>query len=61
MRYMKSVFFICVGACLLLLGSACSHLHVDTMSAWSIQYIDVVAYVVKDAPAPGADHWFASR
>lgn len=55
MRYMKSVVFTCVGACLLLLGSACSHLHVDTMSAWSPQDIDAVAYVVKDAPAPGAE------
>jgi len=55
MRYMKSVFFTCVSACLLLLAGACSHLHVDTMDAWSPRDIDTVAYLIKDAPEPGAD------
>ena len=55
MRYVKALFSVCISVSLLLLGSACSHLHVDTVDAWSPRDIETVAYVVKDAPDAGTD------
>jgi hypothetical protein len=54
MQYPRYAAFTLAGFFLLLL-SACSHLHVDTMDAWSPRDIHSVVYTLKDAPEGEAD------
>ncbi|MGC9519904.1 MAG: hypothetical protein ACP5FP_09650 [Desulfuromonadaceae bacterium] len=54
MQYPRYAAFTLAGFFLLLLG-ACSHLHVDTMDAWSPRDIHSVVYTLKDAPEGEAD------
>ena len=55
MQYRYRLSRICTLVVTLAFVAGCSHLHVDTLDAWTPQEIDTVVYSIADAPASKAD------
>lgn len=55
MHYTYRLRRICALLAVLVVTAGCSHLHVDTLDAWTPQTIHTVVYTITDAPEAKAD------